>query len=102
MKSVKMNNAKSLMYRNPVISALIINTITLFVAVYSVFYDEYWLLAWMPLAGLLNRKIIDNGENINKQKKNFILVSFVFMIICFLAYSFHLHNIRIAQIMNGL
>ncbi|GLC30098.1 hypothetical protein [Clostridium omnivorum] len=93
---------KSLMYRNPVISALIINTITLFVAVYSVFYDEYWLLAWMPLVGILNRKIINKGENINKQKKNFILVSLVFMIICFLAYSFHMHNIRINQIMNGL
>lgn len=97
-----MYKAKSLMYRNPVISALIINTITLILAIYLVFYNEYWLIAWLPFAGILNRKIIDKGENINKQKKNFILISFVFMIICFLAYSFHLHNIRIAQIMNGL
>lgn len=93
---------KSLLYRNPVTSALIINTITLILAIYSVFYLQYWLIAWLPLAGILNRKIIDNGENINKQKKNFILVSFVFMLVCFLVYSFHLHNIRITQITNEI
>lgn len=102
MKSVKMNNAKLLLYRNPVISALIINIASLILSIYSIFYDEYWLMAWLPFVGILNRKIIDNGKNINKQKKNLILVCFVFMIICFLVYSFHIHNIRITQFENGL
>lgn len=97
-----MYNVRSLLYRNPVISALIINTITLIVAVYSIFYNQYWLMVCLPITGLINRRIIDNGENINKQKKNFILVSLVFMLICFLAYSFHLHNIRINQIINEI
>ncbi|MCM0648893.1 hypothetical protein NBE98_10960 [Clostridium swellfunianum] len=93
---------KSLIYRNPVISAIIINITSLILFIYSISKGEYGYVAFLMLTGVINRRIIDNGEKLNKQKKTIIITSCVLMVIIFIAYSVYRHNVINEQIINGL
>lgn len=93
---------KSIIYKNPVISAVIINIVTLIILIYSIKEREGWGSIISVFAGVGNRRIIDNGQNIDKQKKKIILFSFVLMLIVFLTYSTYMHNLRNIEIINGL
>ena len=52
--------------------------------------------------GATNRRIIDNGKNLNKKKKIIIYISLFLMIIIGLLYSFYMNKVRYNQIINGL
>jgi len=45
----------------------------------------------MPV-GILNRKIIDNGTDMNNKKKALIIVSFVVMLVIYFLYNQYFHN----------
>lgn len=89
---------KSIIYKNPVISAIIINLAAMFLSVYAITYRiSYLIIAIIPV-GILNRKIIDNGIDMNNKKKALILVSFTIMIVVFFLYNLYFHNMISEQL----
>lgn len=84
---------KSIIYKNPVISGIIINLGAMFVSVYTIKYRiSYLIIAIIPV-GIVNRKIIDNGVDMNIKKKVLILVSFTIMIVVYFLYSQYCYNV---------
>jgi len=81
---------KVIIYKNPVMSAVILNIISLIIVIFSISEKAYVLQVLVILVGLANRKIIDNGENIDKQKKVTIYVSFFLMLSIFISYSIYI------------
>ena len=89
---------KSIIYKNPVISAIILNLVAMFLSVYAITYRiPYLIIAIIPV-GILNRKIIDNGKDMNNKKKALILVSFTIMIVVFFFYNLYFHNMISEQL----
>lgn len=77
---------KSIIYKNPVILAVTINIITLILLIYAI-SEEILLFSMLPIfTGVLNRRIIDNGHNIDRRKKIIIFSSFVLILLIYLAY----------------
>ncbi|MDU5108645.1 hypothetical protein [Clostridium sp.] len=93
---------KSIIYKNPVISAIIINIVTLVILIYSINSGGIWGAIIPVFTGIGNRRIIDNGQNVDKQKKKIILFSFILMLLVFLTYSKYMYNLRNIEIINGL
>lgn len=91
-----------IIYKNPVISAIIINIISLITCIYSIIVGEPVFIMLLVLVGVLNRRIIDNGKTINKKKKIIICISFFLMIIIGLLFSFYMKEVRYNQIINCL
>jgi hypothetical protein len=91
---------KSLIYKNPLLSAIIINSITLFICIYSIFKTSIFFMPIMVFVGIINRKIIDNGKGLNRKKKILIHTSFFLMLIVFLAYGSYIHDLRDMEITN--
>lgn len=81
---------KVIIYKNPVMSAVILNIISLIIVIFSISEKAYALQVLVILVGLANRKIIDNGENIDKQKKIVIYVSFFLILSIFISYSIYI------------
>lgn len=93
---------KSIIYRNPVISAIIINIVTLILFIYSIREGEYGLVIGLMFVGVANRRIIDNGEKVNKKKRAIIFISFFLMVIIYLAYSIYRFKVIDSQIIKGM
>lgn len=89
---------KSLIYKNPLISGITINTIALIIYLYSIVNSVIWVMPLMVLVGIANRRIIDNGQGINRKKKAIILISFFLMLITILTYNSYIHNLRDIEI----
>ena len=60
---------KLIIYKKPVISGIILNLAAMFLSVYAIKYRIPYLIIAMIPVGILNRKIIDNGTDINNKKK---------------------------------
>lgn len=93
---------KSIIYKNPVISSIIINIVTLVILIYSIKERASWGMIIPVFAGVSNRRIIDNGQNIDKQKKKIILFSFFIMLLIYLVYNNYMYNLIKIEIINGL
>jgi len=91
---------KSIMYRNPVISAIFINLITMILLINSINQENLSFMFTLMLTGILNRNIIDNGINLNKQRKEVIYLSFFISIAIFFIYSTYSYKISINEILN--
>lgn len=90
---------KSFVYKNPVISALIIDYITIVLTIYSINQEMVALIILPPiLTGIINRRIIDNGKNMNKKKKIIIYVSFFLTVSIFSIYATYVYNARCIQL----
>ena len=50
------------------------------------------LIIMIVPVGILNRKIIDNGTDMNNKKKALIIVSFVVMLVIYFLYNQYFHN----------
>jgi hypothetical protein len=83
---------KSIIYKNPVISGIMINVSAMFLSIYAIKYSITPLIIAIIPVGILNRKIIDNGIDMNNKKKALIIVSFVVMLVVFFLYSQYFHN----------
>lgn len=61
---------KSLLYKYPVLSGIILNLSAMCLVIYAI-KSQIFLLMMLtcPAAGILNRKILDNGFNVNNKKK---------------------------------
>lgn len=68
--------------------------------IYSINQEKFFLMYPLLLTGILNRKIIDNSINLNKQKKKVIYLSFFISIGIFFIYSTYFYRIRINAIIN--
>lgn len=91
---------KSIIYKNPVISGILLNISAMFLGIYAIKYDITSLIMMMVPVGILNRKIIDNGTDMSNSKKMYILISFGVMIGVFLIYNIYIHNMRINELIN--
>ncbi|WP_195266849.1 hypothetical protein [Clostridium sp. 1001275B_160808_H3] len=59
-----------ILYKNPVMSAIVINLFTLLLLIYSINKRKLVFIYIMPfITGVINRKIMDNGEDITTKKK---------------------------------
>lgn len=91
---------KSIIYNNPVISAILLNLFSLFLCLYTYIYIHSFfgfILTIMPLTGFLNGKIIVNGTDMNNKKKILIIVSLLVMI-CIILFS--IYNMIINKFIN--
>ena len=81
---------KSMIYKNPVISVVVINIITFIMFMYAISERAYAVTLLLTIVGIVNRRIIENGENIDKQKKTTMLISFFLIVIIQFAYSMYM------------
>lgn len=91
---------KSIIYKNPVISAILLNLFFLFLCLYIYTYIHSFfgfILTIMPLNVFLNGKIIVNGTDMNNKKKIIIIVSLLVMIGIIL---FSIYNMIINKFIN--
>ena len=76
---------KNVLYKNPVISAIFINILSLIIYISLVKDRIFIFVLFLSLIGVINRQIIINGICINKEKKILIYSSFFLMLtICFI------------------
>lgn len=88
--------------KNPVILAITVNFITMILFIYSMNQRMFLSILPLMLTGVVNRRILDNGINLNKQKKTIIYLSlFIAMGLLFM-YIRYTHGIRESRIINGL
>lgn len=83
---------KGILYKNPVVSAIIINIASLITYIYLIKDRNFIFTVFLILIGVINRKIIENGININKQKKTIIYISFFLMLALGLIYGLYVIN----------
>lgn len=83
---------KGILYKNPVVSAIIINIVSLITYIYLIKDRNFIFTVFLILIGVINRKIIENGININKQKKTIIYISFFLMLALGLIYGLYVIN----------
>ncbi|MBZ9637635.1 hypothetical protein [Clostridium sp. FP1] len=81
---------KSMIYKNPVISVVVINIITFIMLMYAISERAYAVILLLTIVGIVNRLIIENGENIDKQKKTTMLISFFLIVIIQFAYTMYM------------
>jgi len=91
---------KSIIYKNPVKSGIILNLFSMCLSIYAIKYSVSLLSIAIVSVGILNRKIIDNGVCLDKKKKMIIMVSFIIMISVFFIYSQYFHYIINKQLEN--
>lgn len=92
----------SVIYKNPVISAIIINILSLIIYIYLTSRIESLFGIFLIFVGAFNRQVIDNGNNLDKKKKIIIYISFLLMITISLTYAFYMYKVRYNQIISGL
>lgn len=81
---------KSIIYKNPVISAILINFFTMFLNIIIIKKGLIsYVMMIMIFNGILNGKILNNGTDMNNNKKILIIVSVVIMICVLVSYVFH-------------
>lgn len=83
---------KGILYKNPVVSCIIINIASLITYIYLIKDRNFIFTVFLILIGVINRKIIENGININKQKKTIIYISFFLMLALGLIYGLYVIN----------
>ncbi|EOU2012940.1 hypothetical protein DMN39_14550, partial [Clostridium perfringens] len=71
---------KNVLYKNPVISAIFINILSLIIYISLVKDRIFIFVLFLSLIGVINRQIIINGICINKEKKILIYSSFFLML----------------------
>lgn len=84
---------KVIIYKNPVISGLVVNILCLIMFIYLIKQRNIMFMMFLVLTGSVNRQIIDNGNNLNKKKKTIIYMSFFLMLAIGLVYGFYYYNI---------
>jgi len=73
----------------------------MFSGIYAIKYSMAPLFVVIaPILGGINRKIIDNGIDMNKKRKMIILISFGVAISCLLFYNRYIYKARINEIIN--
>lgn len=80
---------KSVVYKNPVISVVVINIIILIICIYAISESAYAFTMLIMVVAVVNRRIIENGQNIDKQKKTIMFISFFLMAIIQFAYAMY-------------
>ena len=78
---------KNVLYKNPVISAIFINILSLIIDRIFIF------VLFLSLIGVINRQIILNGLCVNREKKIFIYSSFFLMLTIGFTYNVYVNSI---------
>lgn len=89
---------KSIIYKNPVISAILFNLFTLLLSIYMYKHDfTTFIIMIMILNGILGGKIMKSTTNISNKKKVFIIVSCLVMTGVFM---FCIYNMTLNKFIN--
>lgn len=73
---------KLIIYKKPVISAILFNLFTLCIVIYMYIYNYTpFVFFVMTFNGILNGKILINGENMNNKKRIVIIGSLLVMVL---------------------
>lgn len=86
---------KVIIYKNPIISAVVVNILSLIMYIYLIKEGNIVFIMFLVLTGVVNRQIIDNGKNLNKKKRTIIYISFFLMIAIGLTYVRYYYKINI-------
>lgn len=86
---------KVIIYKNPVISAVVVNILSLIMYIYLIKEGNIVFIMFLVLTGVVNRQIIDNGKNLNKKKKTIIYISFFLILAIGLTYALYYYKINI-------
>lgn len=89
-----------LLCKNPLMQTITINFITMVLLVYSINQRITSLTISLALTRVLNKRILNNGININKQKRTIMLLSFFINVCVAIIYSTYIYSIRRNQITN--
>ncbi|ERK31070.1 hypothetical protein CINTURNW_1716 [Clostridium intestinale URNW] len=82
------------MYENPVRSAIILDAFVLYMTIGSILDNQYNFTILLIMLGVVNNKIINKGQNLNRKKKNIIHFSFFLTMSVFLIFALYMHNVR--------
>lgn len=91
-----------IIYENPVISALVINLVSLLISIYAIKNNHMEIAMFLTMIGIVNGKILQHGTNLNKLKKAVIFLSVFTMLGIFSGYNIHIHNIKANEILKSL
>ncbi|MBU3200928.1 hypothetical protein LL037_12670 [Clostridium estertheticum] len=80
---------KSMICKNPVISVVVINIITFIMCMYAISERAYAFTILIMVVAIVNRQIIEKGQNIDKQKKTTMFISFFLIVIIQFAYAMY-------------
>jgi hypothetical protein len=81
---------KTIIYKNPIISAMMLNLFTLFLGIYIYINNSsYFIFPVMMFTGLLNGKILNHGTDMNNKKKILIIGSLIVMSGTFVFYIYN-------------
>ena len=84
---------KNVLYKNPVISAIFINILSLIIYISLVKDRIFIFVLFLSLLGVINRQIILNGLCVNREKKIFIYSSFFLMLTIGFTYNVYVNSI---------
>lgn len=84
---------KNVLYKNPVISAIFINILSLIIYISLVKDRIFIFVLFLSLIGVINRQIILNGLWVNREKKIFIYSSFFLMLAIGFTYNVYVNSI---------
>ncbi|EOU1476507.1 hypothetical protein VOH98_001086 [Clostridium perfringens] len=84
---------KNILYKNPVISAIFINILSLIIYISLVKDRIFIFVLFLSLIGVINRQIILNGLWVNREKKIFIYSSFFLMLTIGFTYNVYVNSI---------
>ena len=82
---------KNVLYKNPVISAIFINILSLIIYISLVKDRIFIFVLFLSLIGVINRQIILNGLCVNREKK--IYSSFFLMLTIGFTYNVYVNSI---------
>ena len=84
---------KNVLYKNPVISAIFINILSLIIYISLVKDRIFIFVLFLSLIGVINRQIIINGLCVNREKKILIYSSFFLMLTIGFTYNVYVNSI---------
>lgn len=81
-------------YRSPIRSAILINIFALWMSIGSILDSLYEYPTLLIIIGVINKRIVDKGQNIDQRKKTIIYSSFFLTIIIIFIFAIFMHNVR--------
>lgn len=93
---------KNIIKKYPVVAAIVINFTSTVIFMYTIKERSIIFITPLVFVGIINRQIIDNGNNLNKKKKIVIYISFFLLLAIGLVYNYYIYKAIENNIINNL
>ncbi|GFZ31637.1 hypothetical protein CSC2_21630 [Clostridium zeae] len=91
---------KSILYKNPLISTITINILTMILYIYFINQRITSLYFTIAIPGIIVGRIRQNGYNLDSKKRLLIFLSFATSICVITIYGFYITQVRLNQILG--